>query len=284
MKKDFFVPRWAIEWYIRISCIKRRRSVYISFQMFFISLILINSGCSSLNTASQVNRPDHERSAFARAAMNPHTWQPLAAAVLIAATDSDESISDWASENNPVFGSQSTAQDASDFLRGTLMTTAVVTSVVAPGPESMLVADKAINLGFAAVASLTNSKLTGALKDETHRTRPHGESTTSFPSSHTSAASTYATIASYRVNELALSTGMKNAWVIGFRSLAAATGWARIEANAHYPVDVLTGYALGNFITVWLHEMFSDPSQVLQFNLELDRRNNAFKLNFSVPF
>jgi hypothetical protein len=35
-----------------------------------------------------------------------------------------------------------------------------------------------------------------------------------------------------------------------------ATAWARIEAGAHYPTDVLAGAALGNFVSLFVHDAF----------------------------
>lgn len=284
MKKEFVAQSRAIQEYTSFSSSNRSHRFHRVLRLLFFSFVLLSTACSTLNKSSPSGIQTTQRSAFSTAALHSHTWQPLAAAALIAATGSDHSISDWAAEHTPVYGSQSTAQDASDFLRATLATTALATSVVAPGPESILMAEGAKNVALAATAAITSGKLTHALKDETGRTRPHGVGDQSFPSSHTSAASTYAAIATYRVNEFAISEGARKAWNFGFRALAAATGWARVEANSHYPTDVLVGYALGNFTAVWLHEIFLGPQSAIQLNFDLDHKSNAFKLNLTIPF
>ena len=34
------------------------------------------------------------------------------------------------------------------------------------------------------------------------------------------------------------------------------TGWARVEAEKHYPSDVLAGYAIGHFIARFMYHAF----------------------------
>jgi len=67
----------------------------------------------------------------------PETWVPLTAAAVIAAANWDREISDWASENTPVFGSQQSADDASDDIRNLLIVGAAATTFFAPVPEGV---------------------------------------------------------------------------------------------------------------------------------------------------
>ena len=50
------------------------------------------------------------------------------------------------------------------------------------------------------------------------------------------------------------------AWEYSAKSLetclGAATAWARVEAGAHFPTDVLAGAALGNFTALLIHDAF----------------------------
>lgn len=284
MIKEFVVQRRTTQKCARFRCSRQVKSFYRVLQLFCLSLVLLNTACSTLNSSSYDREYTRESSAFAIAAQDPNTWQPVVAALVIAASDTDHDISRWATDHNPLFGSDNSAQDASDFLRGTLAATAVVTSLVAPGKDDVLIPGRTGNIAIAGTAAYVNGKITHWLKDETGRIRPRGESNQSFPSSHTAAASTYATVSSYRINELRISEKQRKAWNFGFHALAAATGWARVEAKAHYPTDVLVGYALGNFTTVWLHEVFQSPQESIRFNIYLDRKNDAFNLDFSVPF
>jgi membrane-associated phospholipid phosphatase len=52
-------------------------------------------------------------------------------------------------------------------------------------------------------------------------------------------------------------------------SAAAATAWARVEANKHYPSDVLAGAAIGHFLTAFIHDSFLGlPEESYLFHLE----------------
>jgi len=43
---------------------------------------------------------------------------------------------------------------------------------------------------------------------------------------------------------------------MGVAGIAAGTAWATIEANRHYPSDVLSGYALGHFLSAFINDAF----------------------------
>jgi hypothetical protein len=43
---------------------------------------------------------------------------------------------------------------------------------------------------------------------------------------------------------------------VGNLLLASGVGWARVEAEKHYPSDVLAGAALGHFMTAFIHDAF----------------------------
>jgi membrane-associated phospholipid phosphatase len=68
----------------------------------------------------------------------------------------------------------------------------------------------------------------------------------------------------------------------GIETLAAGTAWARVEAGAHYPSDVLAGAALGRFVSVLLHDAFLDSSTPPIVSLELapDRQAMLLRLRF----
>ena len=106
---------------------------------------------------------------------------------------------------------------------------------------------------------------------------------TSFPSSHTSAASSYATIASLRTNELMLSEKKRNWLSNTYYTLAAATAWARVEAKAHYPTDVLVGFALGNFTTRLLNGLLQGSNTSTQVEVECDPSIGGCQVIIRVP-
>jgi membrane-associated phospholipid phosphatase len=86
-----------------------------------------------------------------------------------------------------------------------------------------------------AKALITNEVLTEGLKYVVREKRPNSDSKTSFPSGHTSAAFTMATVI----------TGYhpKYGWLA--YGTAAAIGWSRVDVRAHHWWDVVAGAGLG---------------------------------------
>jgi hypothetical protein len=66
-------------------------------------------------------------------------------------------------------------------------------------------------------------------------------------------------------------------------TLAAATAWARVEAEKHYPTDVLAGAALGHFLTAVIHDSMMGLDSPVQVGVQLDG-NNGGMLTFHMPF
>lgn len=52
--------------------------------------------------------------------------------------------------------------------------------------------------------------------------------------------------------------------------LAAGTAWARIEAGAHYPTDVLVGAGLGNFAGKFVSELILGPESEMHLSFNLN--------------
>jgi membrane-associated phospholipid phosphatase len=96
----------------------------------------------------------------------------------------------------------------------------------------------------------------GALKSATDRTRPNGIDKDSFPSGHASGAALYSTFASRNIEALHWSPVATTASQIGLGALTAATAWARVEADQHFPSDVLGGIAIGHFFGAFFTDAF----------------------------
>ena len=78
-----------------------------------------------------------------------------------------------------------------------------------------------------------------SLKFGTNRYRPNGENEHSFPSGHTAALFTYATVISHYYGG--------KAWIPAY-AVATLVGLSRIEKSKHYASDVVAGAALGYLI------------------------------------
>jgi membrane-associated phospholipid phosphatase len=85
-------------------------------------------------------------------------------------------------------------------------------------------------------ALIVTEAYTGLLKYGVHRPRPDGSDNLSFPSGHTSAAFSLATVAEHHYG-----------WKAGVPAFALASciGLTRIESNKHNLSDVVAGAALG---------------------------------------
>jgi hypothetical protein len=251
---------------------------FLSTRLIVMSLLTLIAGCSTL--------PDKQRwgedvsfggwqrikTAAWNAARDPETWVPVAAALVLSIGDLDEDLSDWAVRETPVFGSESSAQDASDDLRDVLAAATVISALATPsGPEpgawltskfkGMLVEGAAVGI---------NDSVTNALKDVTDRERPDKRSDNSFPSLHSSEAYSYATLTARNIDSLNLSPGTRMVLRISAKTLAAGTAWARVEGRRHYPTDVLAGAALGYFISAVIHDSFMGLDESVYVAVELD--------------
>lgn len=195
-------------------------------------LIALVTGCSTLpdnrrwGEDASLGSWQRIKTAAWNAARDPETWVPVAGALVLSIGDLDEDLSDWAVRETPVFGSESSAKDASDDLRAALAAATVVSALVTPGgPEpgawltskfrGMLVEGAAVGI---------NGSITNALKDVTDRERPDNRSDNSFPSLHSSEAYSYATLTARNIDSLDLSPATRKVLRFSAKTLAAGTG------------------------------------------------------------
>lgn len=197
------------------------------------------------------------------------TLVPTAGALIFAIDDFDEKASDWASEHNPIFGSQEKARDFSDYLRIPLQVEAYLTPLATPSGDDpkRWACWKAKGILVEWVAQGATSGATGLLKDATDRTRPDGSNDRSFPSHHSSTAFSYATLANRNLNSIRLPEKVRLPLQLGNILLATGVAWARVEGKRHFPSDVLAGAALGYFLTAFIHDAFLGLPEDTRFGL-----------------
>ncbi len=192
------------------------------------------------------------------AALSLGTWAPLAGALALQIGDADGSLSEWASDNTPLFGSQNAAEDASDYFRGATRVAYFTTMVLTPdGDEpARWVIDKLKGLAVGLAAISVTGYATDLIKDETGRIRPDGSDDKSFPSAHASKASVQAVLAARNIDAMNIDKNARTGLKAGCYTFAAIAGWARVEADMHYPSDVLAGFALGYFLGAFFNDAF----------------------------
>ena len=232
-------------------------------------VLLTLDGCATLPSGRNWGqdatfRPGWQRvrEASSDAATNPRVWVPLIGAALFQIDGWDRKTSDWARDHTPVFGSQQSAARWSDDLDTASQLAYLTTVVATPGGESagdwFRAKAKGLGVGLGAIAA--TAAATGALKAVAGRERPNGQSNESFPSGHASHSAVLTELAARNLRSIDLNDNTRRLLDFGLDALTVSTGWARVEAGAHFPSDTLFSVALGNFFGL----LFSDAFLGLQ--------------------
>jgi membrane-associated phospholipid phosphatase len=202
--------------------------------------------------------PKRISSAAYHAFFDLQTLLPAAGALVFCLDNYDQKVSDWATTNHPIFGSQNNASQASDYLSYGLGAETLVTALATPSGKDPKdwASNKAKGVAVELGAELATEGVTGLLKVTTNRTRPSGTSNTSFPSGHSSNAFSSATLANRNQNSIKMPEGVRLPLQVGNIVIATGVAWARVEAGAHYPSDVLAGAAIGHFISAFIYDAF----------------------------
>jgi hypothetical protein len=190
------------------------------------------------------------------ACIDLQTLIPLAGA--LAVTPFDHRVSDWASTHTPIFGSKSSAENATDSLRVPLQVEALLTALTTPSGDNAKdwLYSKAKGIGVEWLSERATGNATSFIKKQTGRTRPNRSDNQSLPSSGASSAFNYSTLANLNLDAIPMPSKVRIPLQVGNILLASSVAWARIEAKDHYPSDVLVGAALGHFVTAFLYEAF----------------------------
>lgn len=218
------------------------------------------------------------------AATDPFTWLPAAAAAGLQIGGADDDIADWANEETPIFGARDTADDASDWLRVGSYAVYGAAGLAAPAPEDCWLTAKAKGFAVGGGALLATWGATEGFKVATGRERPVGRDDDSFPSNHASMTAASARLARETLGTYQLSPLARLGSDLGLAGLALATGWARVEAGAHHPADVLAGMALGNFLAVFASEAFLAPVTDERLQLGVAPHGDGLLLRLRVGF
>ena len=245
-------------------------------------LVAVFSGCSTMSNGRGWGQDvgfgnwNKIKRAAVNAATDPETWVPALGAVVMSMGDLDKEVSEWASDETPIYGSQEDARDASDDLKDSLQAITILTAIAAPSGDNAgeWASSKAKGLLVEIAAGGLAQTPTSFLKDNVNRTRPDGSNERSFPSGHATQAYAYSTLSSRNVNAMRFSNTTKKVTRIGLKTLAAGTAWVRIEARKHYPSDVLAGAALAHFLSAFIHDAFMGIDQNTIISVTHDTEKN----------
>jgi hypothetical protein len=202
------------------------------------------------------------------AAIAPETWVPAAGALALGINHADQDVQEWAATKTPVFRSQANANKMSDVLWSASSAVWLASGVAAPsGADSdVWIANKAKGLGLETGAGIALRSFVGHRKNTMNRTSPNGADQDGYLSVHAAGSAFYATLASRHVDAFDWPDGAVMASRAGLGALTAATAWARVEADQHYPADVLKSIALGHFFGAFVTDAFlgqDNPRQAM---------------------
>lgn len=251
------------------------------------------SACASLPDGSRWGAdatlaPGWERvgSSAARAARSPWVWAPLAGAAVLQIDSWDEEVADWATDESPVFGSVQNAEDWSDGLRDASVLAYATSVLAAPSGDfdGDWVAAKARGAAVGVGAFAATAGITSGLKSVASRERPNGADDESFPSGHASTAAVFGTLTVRNLQGIEMSSPLRTTFEIGAGAITGGTAWARVEAGAHYPSDVLVGVALGNFMGAFFTDAFLGLEPAEKFSFSAEPTRGGAMLRWDVRF
>jgi membrane-associated phospholipid phosphatase len=243
------------------------------------------SGCATLPNGSRWGENasfrvgwDRTAEAAVQAEKSPWVWAPLVTAAALQIDNADHHISDWAVDHTPVYGSVSGAHHASDDLEVAAGVVYLASVLAAPSGDSgsdwwsANLHGGLVGLGAIGATELT----TEAIKVAANRQRPNGGDN-SMPSGHTSFAAAADSMTARNLEDMPLSRAARITLTAGTDLLTFSTAWARVEAGAHFPSDVLVGMSIGNFFGRMFDNAFlgDDLAQRLTVSFEPEPHGGA---------
>jgi|GEM_PF-727592 len=235
----------------------------VSRNLFLSVLVLMQVSCAHIsnqaNIDSRISWHSIKKAAH-ESSTSKHTWIPLIDAAVFSIDDWDEKAVGWVSDSNPLFGNIKGGQRTSDQLSDLSKLNLLLALTMASAQADESLSEGFSRLTLTALAIDANARITNSIKSSRNRLRPDGSDNLSFPSGHSSGASSKSAIARYHIRQIDnLTTQQREFWQISNTTIAMLTGWARIEGEKHYPSDVFAGYALGNFVGSFFSQAFIKP-------------------------
>jgi membrane-associated phospholipid phosphatase len=191
------------------------------------------------------------------ALLDPQTFVPAAGALVFGLSKWDKKVSHWATDHTPIFGSIQNAQNDRLYLEIPLYTEIFITALATPSGDDSKdwVYSKLKGMAVEGAAELVTAGATSLLKEATGRSRPNGGGK-SFPSGEASAAFSSVALSNRNLDSIELPQEVRIPLKVVNILLGTSVAWARVEAQAHFPSDVLAGAALGNFLSNTVHDAF----------------------------
>jgi hypothetical protein len=189
----------------------------------------------------------------------PETWATAAAGLAFRIADrTDRSVTEWAARNAPVYGSQQRASRVSDNIvnAADLVWAASVLATPSGEKPGEWAVNKAKGLAVQAGGGVLMRGTVGFFKDAIDKKAPNRTDEDGFPSGHITQVAYFSTLTSRNIGTLEWPRRGVTAARISLGILTAAEGWARIEANQHFPSEMFGSIALGHFLGAFFNDAF----------------------------
>ena len=265
--------------------ILRQRSLHVTIMMLLLSAVFF--GCGTMpggrgwgQDATLLPGWQRIRKAAVDTICAPETWVPAGAALVLQIGDMDTRLSKWAVKKTPVYGSNENADETSDKLRNVARGIYLTSVIVTPSGSDPVDWAFAKAKGFAVEAASVQitRNVTGFLKKNTNRTRPNEANNNSFPSHHASETAVYSILGCRNIEAMELPGMLKSSLQIGTLAIDAGAAWARVEAQRHYPSDVLAGMAIGHFFGAFISDAFLGLDYEGGAGVTVEPSRDGFKL------
>ena len=248
-------------------------------------LLSISGICSAAPLGESLFSWDHWADSAGRAARDSGTWMPLAGAVVIAAGGWDHPWQRSLGKHQYLFGDD--GEDASNQLLKA-STVLYATSVVFAAPDDTAFTDaldwKAANIATFVAGKTSVDELTGRLKKISGRERPDGVEDDAMPSRHSATSAAETAMTRRNLDYIDMNPTLRDAAKIGLHALDGLTGLARVEADQHYPTDVLAGIALGNFVSSFAITLLLERDEPPTYQLSMVPALDGYALQTRIPF
>jgi hypothetical protein len=258
---------------------------------FAAIILFLTQGCSTLSNGHGWGQdvtatPGWKKAGNSAldAVTSPGVWLPAVTAIMLQYKNLDARISKQASEHNYLFGSQTSAANATSWLDGIAIVSYGATFLATPsGNDSQdWLNNKSKGLAVEGAAIGMTGLFTSELKGSTHRQRPDKSNYNSFPSGEASNAAVLTMLSILNLKSINIPNS--NRWVadVGLYTVSIGTAWSRVEAQKHYPSDALAGMALGNFMAAFFYNSFMGLDKGIQPQISIGP--GEYYLGVHIPF
>ena len=203
-------------------------------------LLALLAGCASARASRHWDSVPWT-GALDRQVRDPGVYVPeVALLALLAVAAADDHDLDRRMERHP-------SVTGGDAARGDVTMGALAVAMAGLAGARWIDGDEGRSFEVAAESFAATTLVTSGLKRAVGRHRPHGSSTTSFPSGHASFSFAAATFLARSIKD----AGDDWTYSLGYLAYvpAAYVGINRVESGHHFPADVVAGALLGTFLT-----------------------------------